>query len=113
MTWHLRDTRQMRGNKYGAKRTTIDNLTFDSKHEAKRWTELKLLERAGQITDLLRQVKFPIAVNGHPIGLYVADFAYIEKGQRVVEDSKGVRTDLYRWKRKLVKAVHGVDIVEV
>ena len=103
----------MRGNKYGNVKTVIGDMTFDSKREAVRWGELRLLERAGQISDLQRQVRFPIAVNGHPIGLYVADFTYLAKGQRVVEDSKGVRTDLYRWKRKLVKAVHGVDIVEV
>jgi len=102
-----------RGNKYGAVRTTIDGITFDSKREAKRWVELQLLSRAGHITNLLRQVKFPIVVNGHPIGLYIADFTYLKDGQRVVEDSKGLRTDLYRWKRKLVKAVLGVDIVEV
>ena len=99
-------------NKYHAKRCFVDGQWFDSGREAARWRELRLLERADQISGLQRQPKFSLLVNGRPIGAYVADFAYLEAGVRVVEDSKGVRTALYRWKRKHVQAQYGIEIRE-
>ena len=106
-------------NKYHSKKITIDGETFDSRREAKRWEELKLLKRAGEIQDLRRQVKFELIpsqkVNGKVAEracTYVADFVYTENGKTVVEDSKGFRTDTYKIKRKLMLYVHNVQIRE-
>lgn len=101
-----------RANKYGAVRTTVDGVTFHGKGEAKRYHELRLLERAGEISALNRQVTFPLTVNGVRICDYVADFSYVRQGVLFVEDFKGVRTAEYRLKKKLMRAVHGVEIHE-
>lgn len=99
--------------KYRNVPTVVDGIRFDSKREAARWSELKLLEKAGKIEDLQRQARYELRVNGALICHYNADFIYIENGQRIVEDAKGVRTREYKLKKKLMKAVHGIDIVEV
>ncbi len=95
----------MTWNKYGNKKTVIDGITFDSKKEANRYCELKILLRAGQITDLKLQVPFELcpASKGERGIKYIADFVYTEKGKKVVEDVKGKRTDVYIIKRKLFK----------
>lgn len=93
--------------------TEVDGIRFDSKREAARWSQLKLMERAGYITDLERQVRYPLNVNGVQICNYICDFKYIRNGAPVVEDSKGVRTKDYIIKAKLMKAIHGLDVVEV
>lgn len=103
---------ETRRSKYGNKPTEVDGIRFASKREAHRYTELKLLERAGKISALRLQPAFPLDVNGVPVCHYRADFAYVENGRRVVEDSKGYRTDVYKIKRALMKAIHGVEIVE-
>lgn len=100
-------------NKYRNIKTTIDGITFDSKTESIRYVHLKTLLKAGAISDLILQPKFKIEVNGQKICTYIADFQYKENGKTIVEDSKGVRTPVYRLKAKLVKALHGVEIVEV
>lgn len=100
-------------SKYGNRKTEVDGLIFDSAREAKRWSELRLLERAGRIADLKRQVRYALDVNGQPICHYVADFVYRADGQPVVEDAKGFRTDVYKLKAKLMKAVHSITVVEV
>lgn len=102
-------------SKYGAKKTTVDGIEFDSKAEAKRWGELRLMERAGQITNLERQVRYDLEVNGVRIGFYKADFRYWDKAanQQIVEDVKGMRTPVFAIKAKLMKALHRVDIVEI
>ena len=128
----------MRSNKYGAKQVRLlDGSKFDSKHEYQRWNELLVLEKAGKIQGLLRQVKFELipaqvetyerisektgrrlqdgrrcieqAVN------YVADFVYWQDGQMVVEDAKSpvTRTEGYIIKRKLMLERHGIRIMEV
>lgn len=105
-----------RRNKFGATRTVVDGITFDSKREAARWAELRTMERAGLITALERQVKFPIAVNGILVCSYIADFRYRESGRIVVEDVKSAITRKqadYRLKSKLMRAVHGIEIHEV
>lgn len=99
-------------NKYKAIRTKVDGITFDSKKEAKRYSELKLLERAGQIKNLDLQPKFDLIINGFRIGFYKADFYYIENGKDVVEDVKGVRTPIYKLKKKMIKAIYDIDIFE-
>lgn len=114
-----------RQNKYGNRKTEVDGIVFDSKHEAMRWIELKYMERAGLIRDLKRQVKFclvpTIEGEGKKIRqravYYVADFEYWEKNydcwKHVVEDAKGVRTDVYKLKKKLMLWRHGIEIREV
>ncbi len=100
-------------HKYNAIRTTVDNIAFASKAEAHRYRQLKLLLSAGRITDLEMQKRYPIKVNGQAICTYVADFDYVEGGKKVTEDVKGMRTSVYKIKRKLMMAVHGIDIREV
>ena len=94
-------------------RTTVDGIQFASQREARRYAELKIELRAGEITDLKLQKRFALRVNGIHVCDYVADFVYRRKGIRVVEDAKGKATDVYRIKRALMRAIHGVEIVEV
>lgn len=108
-----------RTHKYGAvkaSRTLADGTThrFDSKAEARRYDALRLAERAGEITALELQPAFPIAVNGRAICTYRADFRYTDRaGRVVVEDVKGVKTPVYRLKKKLTEAQYGITITEV
>lgn len=99
--------------KYRNKPTEVDGVWFASKREARRWGELKLMERVGYISDLRRQVRFPLRVNDELVTTYVADAAYQEKGRLVVEDAKGCRTKEYAIKAKLFAAIHGFAIKEV
>ena len=101
----------MRRSKYGAIRTEVDGIKFASKREAKRYGELKLLERAGKIHNLTVQPRFDLVVHGTNICTYVGDFRYLEDGW-IVEDVKGVRTSVYRIKAKLMLACHGIKIKE-
>ena len=105
----------MRRNKYNAKRTTVDGISFASKAEAKRYSELKLLEAAGEISGLECQPKFTFCVNDKPAFFYKADFRYRDQsGAHVVEDVKGVRTPVYRLKKKLIELAYPeITIVEV
>lgn len=108
-------------SKYGNRKTVVDGIEFDSKHEAERWCELKLLQRAGEISNLHRQVPFSLIpaqrVNGKVVEKavkYIADFSYWTKdGQYIVEDAKGVRTKEYILKRKMMLHFHGIQIKEV
>lgn len=105
------------GNKYGAKKIKdpATGFIFDSKKEFIRWCELRILERAGKISDLKRQVKYELIPKqkGERACNYVADFVYIDSdGNNVVEDTKGVRTDAYRIKRKLMLHIHGIKVKE-
>lgn len=107
-----------KANKFRNVRTVVDGIAFASKREAARYQELKLLEKAGEIRGPIElQPRFPIEVAGYKICEYRGDFAYTDKnGRRVVEDVKSPATrniPVYRLKKKLVKAVHGVDVVEV
>lgn len=117
--------------KYHSRKTTRNGITFDSLKEARRYGELLLLERAGAITDLKRQVEFILipaqrepdttgprggVIKGKTIEKkcsYVADFVYNENGKTIVEDTKGFRTTDYIIKRKLMLWVHGIKIKEV
>lgn len=108
--------------KYGAIKVQIDGITFDSKAEAARYGELKQLEADGHITELMLQPKFELAPSVKLAGSsratpplrYYADFSYRDHlGRLVVEDVKGLITEGYRIKRHLLKALHGIDIVEV
>lgn len=98
-----------RRNKYNAKKIKIDGHTFDSKREAERYCELKLFVRAGEIRNLELQPRFLLQDEffdknevKHKKIEYVADFLYIDKaGRNVVEDVKGVLTDVYKIKKKM------------
>ena len=107
-------------NKYGSRKITVDGETFDSKKEYKRFCELSLLEKAGMVTDLKRQVRFELIpsqrIDGKVVERpvhYVADFVYKENGQTVVEDTKGFKTKDYILKRKMMLHTHGIRIREV
>ena len=106
----------MRANKYNAKRTEVDGIKFASKAEARRYTELKLLEKAGRLTDLKLQPVYQLQCISHKkqlfnVGRYIADFSYTdERGFWVVEDVKGVLTPMFRWKQKHFEAQYGQKI---
>ena len=118
-------------SKYNNRKVRHDGLTFDSKKEHKRYNELLLLEQAGEIRNLRRQVKFvliPTQREPSQIGSrggvkkgkllerecsYIADFVYSQNGKMVVEDTKGIRTKDYIIKRKLMLRVYGIRIREV
>lgn len=136
----------MRKHKYGAKPTTVDNIRFASQKEARRYQELRLLERGGHIQCLELQPAFDVWVQElsvgarlkrvaarmrgrpepknlqHKVCTYFADFRYQERELRdsenehwrvVVEDVKGVRTPVYRLKKRMVEAQYGIQIREV
>lgn len=100
--------------KYAAVKTVVDGITFASKKEAKRYQELKMRESVCLIRDLKLQPKFPIIVKGKKVCDYFADFGYwdVDKGDFVVEDVKGMKTPVYRLKKKLVEALYGIKITE-
>jgi len=103
-------------SKFGNEPTVVDGLRFASKAEARRYGWLKIAQMAGEISELECQPRFPLRVDGALICTYVADFRYRDRaGSVVVEDVKSdpTRTPVYRIKIKLLKALHGVDIVEV
>lgn len=100
--------------KYRAKPITIDGLRFASQREYKRWCELKLLEKAKVISDLKFQVKFPLrGAEQSQVAVYIADFTFTENGKQVVCDAKGFKTEVYRLKKRWMKADYGIDIREV
>ncbi|MEE9459633.1 MAG: DUF1064 domain-containing protein [Candidatus Bathyarchaeia archaeon] len=102
----------MKRSKYRAIKATVDNIKFDSKKEASRYQQLRLLEKAAQIDNLELQPKYDLIVNGFKVGFYKADFRYIENGILVVEDVKGMKTPMYNFKKKLIKAIYDIDIFE-
>ena len=107
-------------SKYHNKKTVVNGITFDSKHEAERYIELQMLLKAGVISDLQLQVSYElmptIKLNGETFrGIkYVADFVYKDKdGKEIVEDAKGMKTDVYKIKKKLMAYIHHISIYEV
>ena len=111
-----------RPHKYNARPTTVDGITFASAKESRRYAELKLLERAGEIRNLELQPVFPIVIGGAPVkypsgrtAKYCADFSYFEGTRHVVEDVKSpaTATPLYKLKRALVEHIYHTKIVEV
>ncbi len=84
---------------------------FASQAEFRRYRDLKLLARAGRISDLQVQPSYPIEINGKKVTTYRADFIYTDSdGKAVVEDVKGVETDVFKLKKKLVEAFYGFTI---
>jgi hypothetical protein len=112
----------VRRNKFGAKKTVVDGITFDSQAEANRYSQLKLLQRAGEIRNLELQPSFEIIPSyQHPVtgekiraAYYKADFRITWKdGKVTVEDVKGMKTPIYKLKKKLIEAKYGILIEEV
>lgn len=108
-------------NKYGAVKKKVDNILFDSTKESKRYEELKMLIRAGEIKNLKLQVRYDLIPSQKfrdgktMVGTYyLADFVYFDnrKGCEVVEDVKGKKTDVYQIKRKLMKLILDIEIFE-
>lgn len=113
---HLRHLQTKPRAKKAPKYRNVKTDGYDSKREAKRAAELKLFERAGEITQLREQVKYELVPKqpGMRAMNYFADFVYVDKaGVQHVEDVKGVKTDVYRMKKKLMFQVHGILIEEV
>ena len=107
-------------SKYRAVPTVVDGIRFASKAEARRWGELKLLQKAKKIGTVSFQWPYDLSVfgidgNQQIIGRYVADFCYRTEPDfvMVVEDVKGFRTPLYKWKKKHFEAQYGIKITEV
>lgn len=121
-------------SKYGSRKATRNGIVFDSVKEARRYSELSLLERAGAISDLRRQVKFVLISSQYETYerygkkgqrlkdgkrciekecAYYADFVYTENGKTIVEDTKGLRTTDYIIKRKMMLYFYGIRIKEV
>ena len=126
----------MKRSKYGNRKTVVNGIEFDSRKEAQRYQELRLLERAGKISGLRLQVKYVLIPTQRAASFevykagpqkgrrkpgkvlenecaYIADFVYIQDGSEIVEDAKGVRTAVYRIKRKLMLERYGIQIKEV
>lgn len=100
-------------NKFGNVPVTHDDRYFQSTREGQRYLILKYDLIRGKITELRTQVPYEFVVNGKKIPqTYVADFVYLKDGETVVEDAKGVLTDLYKIKKALMLAVHGIEILE-
>lgn len=108
-------TKERKPNKYGNRSTTIDGHVFASIAEGKRYRELKLMVMAGEIADLELQPAFALVVNGVKIGRYTGDFRYIdlESGRTVIEDVKGAQSRDYPLRKKLMKALFGIDVTEI
>lgn len=115
-------------SKYRNEKTEVDGIVFDSRKEANRYRELKLLEKAGEISDLRLQVKFELVPAIYEYGVcipravcvqkavtYIADFVYRDKmtGEEIVEDVKGMKTEVYKLKKKLLRWRYGIEIKEV
>lgn len=133
MAWSNYRPKKPGASKYRAEKVVVDGELFDSKREARRWNELRLRERAGEIKNLKRQVKYVLLpaqrepdtkgkrggnVKGRVIERevsYYADFVYEDtfSGKLIVEDAKGMRTDAYILKRKMLLYFHGIRIREV
>ncbi len=106
--------------KYGNRKVIRDGIEFDSIKECQRYCELKLMQRAGVISDLQMQVPFELIptqrIDGKVVERavnYIADFVYKQDGQTVVEDTKGYKTPEYIIKRKLMLYIHNIRIKEI
>lgn len=99
-------------SKYKNKKKLINGIEFDSTKEATRYQDLAAMQACGRISDLRRQVPYPIYINGIFVCDYRADFVYVCDKIRIVEDVKGHRTDIYKLKKKMVEAEYKIKIKE-
>lgn len=101
-------------SKYRNRKTVIDDWTFDSQKEARRYLDLRAEQNDGRITELRCQEPIPLVVNGQTVGVYIADFSYRRDGERVIEDVKSTitrRLAVYQLKRKIL-AANGIIVQE-
>lgn len=104
--------------KYMNVKTVVDGMKFDSMAEARRWRDLTLLQKAGHIERLRRQVPIGLLQGAKLYGekrarpgvRLVVDFVYEQHGEIVYEDTKGMETPMSRLKRHMAKALHGIDV---
>ena len=101
-------------NKFNAKKTVVDGITFDSRREASRYQVLKEQEKAGEISDLRLQQRYELVPKHgkNRAVFYIADFVYVKNGEEVVEDCKGYRTDVYKLKKKIFEWKYDKEILE-
>lgn len=114
----LKTKKKKKKSKYSAVKTRVDGISFDSKKEARRYKELKILEKADEIKSLELQPRFLLQekfkYNGKTIRKieYIADFRYIdEKGNTIVEDVKGMKTEVYKIKKKIFLKIYGENLI--
>lgn len=100
-------------NKFSNQDADDRGIKFQSKHERDRYRELVIMEAGGVIQGLETQVPYSIDIGGVHVCTYIADFRYQENGATVVEDAKGAKTAVYKLKKKLMFACHGIEIQEV
>lgn len=101
-------------SKYHATPTVVDGVRFDSHLEARHYSQLRLLQRIGSVLELERQPVFDLVVGGCCVARYIADFRVVfADGEIQIRDCKGVRTPVYRLKRKLFEALYPFRIVEI
>ena len=113
--WHLNSHLEQKAkgkSKYRNQHIIIDGIRFMSKKEGSRYLELRILQTAGEISDLRLQVPYQLNKGGTHSLIYIADFVYIENGKEVVNDAKGYRTEVYKKKRALMKKIYGIEIKE-
>jgi len=115
------NSRKGESMKYRNKPTTVGDRTFSSKREAARYIDLCLMQKAGEISDLRLQVPFVLLTGAkyrdgsraRPAIRYVADFVYRDRdGKQIIEDVKGLRTDVYKIKRHMMLVLRGLEILE-
>jgi len=115
------ESRHKPKNKYGAKKKMVNGIEFDSTKEARRYQDLELMQKAGEIRRLRRQVPFTVFIKNKLICEWLADFVYDLRGaqfgesfvwETIIEDTKGYRTEVYKLKRKMVQAEYGFKILE-
>lgn len=112
--YEIKNKKGNKKSKYNAKKVTVDGITFDSKKESKRYLELKAMEKVGSIQNLQLQVPF-ILIEKSKYGRsikYVADFVYNRNGSKVVEDVKGVKTPVYKLKKRIMAEKYGIIVLE-
>ena len=112
--YEIKNKKGNKKSKYHAKKTVVDGITFDSKKEAKRYMELKEMEKSGSIQNLQLQVPF-ILIEKSKYGRsikYVADFVYNRNGSKVVEDVKGIKTPVYKLKKRMMAEKYGIIVLE-
>lgn len=102
-------------SKYGNLPCFVDGRRFASRRERDAFLKLDALQKGGVVRELRTQVPYPLVVNGMTVCTYVADFVFYdtELQKEVVADAKGMRTDVYKIKKKLMRAVHNIDILEL
>ena len=106
--------KKVKRSKYNNKKCVVGDIEFDSEREAKRYGQLKILLKAGEIGLLELQKEFELNPGGKFSYKYFADFVYIDArtGERIVEDCKGARTVVYKKKKRLMKKLYGIEIKE-